>query len=96
MSDRLNIGAVESVKIDVLTETGWFDDARFKQDMADYGGTEQTQYRIAWDAENAGGYSALLTITTLDGDQRKVLLDTGWNTDWMDYGVCSRGRRPDA
>ena len=35
MSDRLDIGAVESVKIDVLTETGWFDDARFKQDMAD-------------------------------------------------------------
>ena len=91
MSDRLNIGAVESVKIDVLTETGWFDDARFKQDMADYGGTEQTQYRIAWDAENAGGYSALLTITTLDGDQRKVLLDTGWNTDWMDYVFAREG-----
>ena len=54
MSDRLDIGAVESVKIDVLTETGWFDDARFKQDMADYGGSKQTQYRIAWDAENAG------------------------------------------
>jgi hypothetical protein len=34
MSDRLDIGAVESVKIDVLTETGWFDDARFKQDMS--------------------------------------------------------------
>ena len=91
MSDRLDIGAVESVKIDVLTETGWFDDARFKQDMADYGGSEQTQYRIAWDAENAGGYAALLTMTLLDGDQRKILLDTGWNTDWMDYVFARHG-----
>ena len=91
MSDRLDIGAVESVKIDVLTETGWFDDARFKQDMADYGGTEQTQYQIAWDAENAGGYAALLTVTFLDGDQRKILLDTGWNTDWMDYVFARHG-----
>ena len=81
MSDRLNIGAVASLKIDVLTETGWFDDACFKRDMAAGGGSEQTQYRIAWDAENAGGYAALLTVTLLDGDQRTILLDTGWNTD---------------
>ena len=27
------------------------------------------------------GYSALLTITTLDGEDRMILLDTGWNTD---------------
>ena len=91
MSDRLDIGAVESVKIDVLTETGWFDDTRFKQDMAEYGGSEQTQYRIAWDRENAGGYSALLTITTLDGEEKKILLDTGWNTDWMDYVFARQG-----
>lgn len=84
MTDRFGIGAVRSLKVDVLTETGWFDDARFKQDMADYGGAEQTQYRIAWDAENAGGYAALLTLTLLDGDERRILLDTGWSTAWMD------------
>ena len=85
MSDRLDIGAVKSVKIDVLTETGWFDDARFKRDMAAGGGSQLTQYRIALDAENAGGYAPpLLTVTLLDGDQRKILLDTGWNNDWMD------------
>ena len=42
MGEKLDIGAVAGLKIDVLTETGWFDDARFKQDMADYGGSEQT------------------------------------------------------
>jgi 7,8-dihydropterin-6-yl-methyl-4-(beta-D-ribofuranosyl)aminobenzene 5'-phosphate synthase len=85
MSDRMDIGAVKDLKIDVLSETGWFDDARFKQDMAAAGGSEQTQYKIAWDVENAGGYAALLTLTLLDGDQRKILLDTGWNNSWMDY-----------
>lgn len=89
--DRSDIGAVRSLKIDVLTETGWFDDARFKQDMAAYGGSEQTQYRIAWDADNAGGYAALLNLTLLDGDERKILLDTGWNTDWMDFVFARHG-----
>ncbi len=91
MNDKLNIGAVRSLKIDVLSETGWFDDARFKQDMADYGGAAQSQYRVAWDPQNAGGYAALLTLTSLDGDERKILLDTGWNTDWMDYVFARHG-----
>ncbi|MBL8660536.1 MAG: MBL fold metallo-hydrolase [Rhodospirillales bacterium] len=84
MDERVDIGAVASLKIDVLSETGWFDDARFKQDMADYGGSEQSQYRVGWDAANAGGYAALLTLTLLDGDRRTILLDTGWSTTWMD------------
>ena len=91
MSSKLNIGAVRSLKIDVLTETGWFDDARFKQNMAGCGGAVQSQYRVAWDPENAGGYAALLTFTLLDGDERKILLDTGWSNEWMDY-VLARHR----
>ncbi len=85
MSDKLDIGAVKSLKIDVLTETGWFDDARFRQNMTEYGGPVQSQYRVAWEPENAGGYAALLTVTLLDGDERKILLDTGWSNAWMDY-----------
>ncbi len=84
MEEKIDIGTVASLKIDVLSETGWFDDARFKQDMADYGGSEQTQYRVAWNADNAGGYAALLTLTLDDGDRRTILLDTGWSTAWMD------------
>lgn len=91
MSDKLNIGVVESLKIDVLSETGWFDDARFKQDMAAYGGPEQSQYRVAWDAENAGGYAALLTVTLIGGEKRKILLDTGWNPEWMDFVFARHG-----
>jgi 7,8-dihydropterin-6-yl-methyl-4-(beta-D-ribofuranosyl)aminobenzene 5'-phosphate synthase len=91
MSDKLDIGAVRSLKIDVLTETGWFDDARFAQNMADHGGPAQSQYSVAWDAENAGGYAALLTVTLLDGDERKILLDTGWSNEWMDYVFARHG-----
>lgn len=84
MAEKLDIGTVASLKIDVLSETGWFDDTRFKQDMADCGGSDQTQYRIAWDPDNAGGYAALLTLTLDDGDRRRILLDTGWSRSWMD------------
>src|SRR5207342_1604250 len=71
MGERLDFGEVAGLRVDVISETGWFDDARFKQDMADYGGSEQTQYRVAWDRDNAGGYAALLTITLVDGDVKK-------------------------
>ena len=91
MGGTLDIGTVRSLKIDVLTETGWFDDACFRRDMAKYGGSGQSQYRIAWDAANAGGYAALLTITALDGRQNRILLDTGWNNAWMDHVFARHG-----
>jgi hypothetical protein len=47
MDDKLDFGEVAGPRIDVISETGWFDDTIFKKNMADYGGTEQTQYRIA-------------------------------------------------
>jgi len=72
MAGSVDIGAVSGLKVDVLSETGWFDDARFQRDIADYGGGGESQYRIAWDPENAGGYAALLTITRLDGGEGRA------------------------
>src|SRR5512132_4525455 len=91
MKADLEFGQVEGLKIDVLTETGWFDDGTFKGQMMAYGGTEQSQYRIPWDWKNAGGYAALITVTMPGGDEKKILLDTGWNTDWMDYTYRRHG-----
>lgn len=91
MDATLDIGTVERLRVDVLTETGWFDDARFLKDMAEGGGSGETQYRIAWDPENAGGYAALLTLSLHGGEQRRVLLDTGWNLDWMDEVYARSG-----
>ena len=82
---KLDIGEVKSVKVDVLTETSWFDNDNLKKHMLDYGGAMTNQYEIPWDWDNAGGYAALLTVTTLEGKERKFLLDSGWNNEWMDY-----------
>jgi len=82
---KLDIGEIKSVKIDVLTETSWFDNDQFKKDIMDYGGGMTNQYIIPWLWENAGGYSTLITVTTLEGKERKFMLDTGWNNEWMDY-----------
>jgi 7,8-dihydropterin-6-yl-methyl-4-(beta-D-ribofuranosyl)aminobenzene 5'-phosphate synthase len=82
---RIDIGQVKSVKVDVLTETSWFNNDILKKNMMDYGGAMTNQYTIPWDWDNAGGYSALITVTTLEGNERKILMDSGWNNGWMDY-----------
>ncbi|MBI5572652.1 MAG: MBL fold metallo-hydrolase [Desulfomonile tiedjei] len=82
---KVDIGQVKSVKVDVLTETSWFDNDIFKKNLMDYGGAMTNQYTIPWEWNNAGGYSALITVTGLDGKERKFLMDTGWNNEWMDY-----------
>lgn len=81
----LDIGEVKSVKIDVLSETSWFSNDNLKKSMLDYGGASTNQYTIPWDADNAGGYSSLITVTTLDGKDHKILMDSGWSNAWMDY-----------
>ena len=82
---KVNIGEVKNVKVDVLTETSWFDNDILKKNMMDYGGAMTSQYAIPWDPKNAGGYAALITVTELDGKERKILLDSGWSNEWMDY-----------
>lgn len=84
-AQKIDIGAVKSLKVDVLTETSWFNNDILKKNIMDYGGAMTSQYAIPWDADNAGGYSALITVTTLDGKERKILMDSGWSHAWMDY-----------
>jgi len=91
MQGDLAFGEVESLQIDVLSETGWFDDAEFKQTMAAHGGSGASQYCIPWRAENAGGYAALITATLPGGEQKRILLDTGWNNGWMDWVYARSG-----
>lgn len=90
-ADKLDLGAVRSVKVDVISETSWFDNDRFKGDMTAAGGASTSQYAIGWDPENSGGYSALITVTTLQGEEKRILLDSGWNNAWMDYVFEKKG-----
>ncbi|MBZ0154852.1 MAG: MBL fold metallo-hydrolase [Alphaproteobacteria bacterium] len=80
-----DIGEIRSLKVTVLSETSWFNNDIFKKNMMDGGGAMGNQYDTAWDRDNSGGYSALLEIEQLDGKKKKILMDTGWNNDWMDY-----------
>ena len=82
---NVDIGEVSGVKVDVLTETSWFENDILKKNIVDHGGASTNQYTIPWDPNNAGGYAALITVTTLDGEEKKILMDSGWSNDWMDY-----------
>jgi 7,8-dihydropterin-6-yl-methyl-4-(beta-D-ribofuranosyl)aminobenzene 5'-phosphate synthase len=62
---KVDFGQVKNVRIDVLSETSWFDNDNLKKHMLDYGGAMTNQYDIPWDWDNAGGYMALITVTTL-------------------------------
>jgi 7,8-dihydropterin-6-yl-methyl-4-(beta-D-ribofuranosyl)aminobenzene 5'-phosphate synthase len=84
-ASKVDMGEIKSLKVDVLSETSWFNNDQLKKDMTDYGGAMTSQYAIPWMWDNAGGYAALITVTQLDGKERKFLLDTGWNNEWMDY-----------
>ena len=54
---KIDIGEIKGLKIDVLTETSWFDNDVFKKDIMDYGGAMTNQYTIPWHWDNAGGYA---------------------------------------
>jgi len=82
---KVDLGEVKSVRVDVLTETSWFDNDILKKNMMAYGGAMTNQYTVPWDWDNAGGYATLITVTTLEGEERKILMDSGWNNSWMDY-----------
>lgn len=82
---KVDFGEAKSVRVDVLSETSWFDNDRMKKPIVEYGGAMTNQYIIPWDWNNAGGYMALITVTGLDGKERKILLDSGWNNEWVDY-----------
>ena len=88
-----DIGTCKSVKVTVVSETSWFSNARLVKDMKDAGGLLVNQYIIPWsntgvkegfNGNNAGGYSALIDLELLDGSKKKILLDCGWSTEWMD------------
>ena len=39
---------------------------------------------------NAGGFSALIEVETLEGEVKRILLDCGWSYDWMDKASSAR------
>jgi 7,8-dihydropterin-6-yl-methyl-4-(beta-D-ribofuranosyl)aminobenzene 5'-phosphate synthase len=90
-AEKIDIGECKSLKIRCISETSWFDNAVLGADIRNAGGPSANQYDIKWNFKNPGGYSALVEVEALDGTRRKLLLDTGWNSAWMEYSFQREG-----
>ena len=83
-SGRYDLGQCKSVKITCVSELGWFDSGKLIGQIKAAGGPDTNQWVIPWDPANAAGSCSLVEIEALDGTRRKFLLDTGWDTAYME------------
>lgn len=86
---KVDIGRVRSLSIKCLSEVAWLDNARMRQDVKESGGLQADQFDVRWTPENAAGVSALIETVDGGGRPRKILMDVGWDIDYMD-GVFRR------
>lgn len=49
------------------------------------------QMENAINPQNAGGFAALIEIETLEGETKRILLDSGWSYAWMDEAFRREG-----
>ena len=79
----LDIGACRSIKMTCISEVGWHSNDRLNADIKAGGGFNANQWEVRWDEANAGGSCSLMEVEGLDGKRRKILIDAGWNLDYM-------------
>ncbi len=79
-----DIGQCKSVKVKCISELGWFDSKELIAQMKAAGGPKTNQWEIPWDPKNAAGSCTLIDMESLDGKHHKILLDTGWNREYID------------
>jgi len=83
-SGKYDIGQCKSIRIKCVSELGWHDSRKLFKTIMDGGGANANQWVVPWDLENAAGSCSLIDMETLDGRHHKILLDTGWNNQYMD------------
>ena len=83
-SGKYDIGQCKSVRIKCISELGWYDTGVLVKQMKAAGGPKTNQWIIPWDQKNAAGSSSLVDMETLDGRHHKMLIDTGWDNQYMD------------
>ncbi|MGZ9073351.1 MAG: MBL fold metallo-hydrolase, partial [Rhodoplanes sp.] len=49
------------------------------------------QVENAVNPQNSGGFSALIEVETLDGETKRILLDSGWSFDWIEKAFKREG-----
>ncbi len=86
------MGQCRHVRITCVSEIGWFDGVKLVQQvMSAPNQFETSQWAIPWDSHNAAGSCALIDVEMLDGQHHKILLDTGWSTQYMDKAFQREG-----
>ncbi len=80
----LRLGTAKSLTVRCLSEVSWHDNARMRKDVAESGGLSADQFEVKWTPGNAAGVSALVEVVDGDGRPWKILMDVGWDTDYMD------------
>jgi len=81
----VGIGELKSLKVTCLSEVGWWSTPKFLSDINAAGGMSTSQWTIPFDPKNSGGYSALIEAEECDGTVHTMLLDTGWQVDYMSW-----------
>ncbi|TAH64759.1 MAG: MBL fold metallo-hydrolase [Rhodopseudomonas palustris] len=82
-AEKIDFGACRAVKLTCVSEIGWFSNDGLMQDIAGGGGTAASQWHIPWREENARGSCSMLEVEGLDGSHRRLLIDSGWNRDYI-------------
>lgn len=79
----LDIGACRALTVTSVSEVGWWDTSRMLDEMKAGGGPDTSQWGIRFDPDNAAGSCSLIEVDGLDGKTTRILLDAGWNPDYM-------------
>ena len=89
--EKIDFGACRSLKVTCVSEIGWADNRDMMQDISSGAGLAASQWRIPWREENARGSCSLLEVEGLDGARRRLLIDAGWNRDYMRERLAATG-----
>jgi 7,8-dihydropterin-6-yl-methyl-4-(beta-D-ribofuranosyl)aminobenzene 5'-phosphate synthase len=82
--EKHDIGRCKNVRIKCVSELTCNDIGQYIGQIIAAGGWSANQWEIPFDPDNAAGFCSLIDMETLDGRHHKFLLDTGWNTGYMD------------
>eukprot|EP01084_Bolivina_argentea_P208299 355198_1 len=83
-SNKYDIRQCREIRIRCISEIGWFNNDILLSNISKSGGMNTSQYEIKWDPSNAAGSCSLIEITNIDNSTNKFLLDTGWNSEYID------------
>ena len=88
---KMALGTVKSLSVKCLSELSWHDNARMRLDVREAGGLSVDQFDVKWTPGNAAGVSALVSSTDSNGRAWKILMDVGWDVDYMDAVFLREG-----